>query len=93
LPAPPFDEAAARAALSALAARVGACTAPGGVRITGAGTVRVSFLRDGTVLSVFVDQPYGSSPIATCIMATFRPARVAPFSGPLPTVIQPFTIR
>lgn len=91
-PAGPFNEAVARATLRVLAGQVGACKGSG-AGTTGSGKALVSFMRDGSVLSVSLEGPLGGSPAASCIASTFRRAHVDPFTGPLPTVVQSFTIR
>jgi hypothetical protein len=90
-PAREFDRNAARAALARADNEASACKGPGGP--TGSGKVRVLFGRDGATLSVVLEGPLGSTPLAGCIMSAFRRARVPVFTGESQSVVRSFTIR
>ncbi|EYF00158.1 serine/threonine-protein kinase [Chondromyces apiculatus] len=89
-PDPPFDKAAAQSVLRSLAAQAPNCNRTNLPH--GTGTALVAFDRSGVVLSVALNLSgsAGAQEIATCISSTFRLAKVAPFSGALPSVSQSF---
>jgi hypothetical protein len=72
-----FDDAAAASALSAAASRATGCR--GGP--SGTGSAQVAFGPGGSVLAVFLQPPFRSSPVADCIDQAFRSARVPAYDG------------
>ena len=86
-----FDEAAARAALADLLKTAAACKEPGGP--TGQASTTITFEPGGSVSGVTVGAPFAGSSTATCIVTTFKRAKVAPFSGLPGTVSQVISLR
>ena len=86
-----FDEAAARAALADLLKTAAECKEPGGP--TGQASATVTFEPGGSVSGVTVGAPFAGSSTATCIVTTFKRARIAPFSGLPGTVSQVLSLR
>jgi serine/threonine-protein kinase len=80
VPLRPFDRAAVAAALGGV--DVGSCSIPGGP--TGQGHLSMTFLPDGSVDRVTVDQPpYQGTAEGACVAEKFRTLRVPPFDeGP-----------
>jgi hypothetical protein len=80
-----FDREAAKKTLSAAADRAKGCKMPGGP--TGTGKVSVTFAPRGEVESaLLVSGPFGGTAVGSCIVRTFRAAKVPPFSGSAVTV-------
>lgn len=90
-PPGPFNYPQAERRLAIIAAGVHSCRGPRDP--SGKGVARVSFNRDGSVLSAVLQMPpgMGSSLMAQCIAQQFRKAQVDPFTGGLQTVAQPFS--
>jgi hypothetical protein len=89
---PPFDSAAATAALSQAAASVAACRKDGDP--TGSATVIVRYAPSGRVTSSTVEAgPFAGTVTGGCIATTFRKARVPAFSGDYVTVKKTVSIR
>lgn len=89
--APPFDRAAALAALNAAADAARACKKPDGP--TGSGRVAVTFAPSGVVTAVNIEgPPFAGTAVGGCVAARFRNARVPAFSGGIVTVRKSFTI-
>jgi hypothetical protein len=86
-----FDEAAARAALVDLLKTAAACKEPGGP--TGQASTTITFEPSGSVSGVTVGAPFAGSSTATCIVTTFKRAKIAPFSGLPGTVSQVISLR
>ncbi|HEX6278017.1 MAG TPA: GYF domain-containing protein [Polyangiaceae bacterium] len=86
-----FDEAAARAALAELLKPAAACKEPGGP--TGQANATITFEPSGAVSGVTVGAPFAGSSTGTCIVTTFKRAKVAPFSGLPGTVSQTISLR
>jgi hypothetical protein len=76
---PPFDAKVAEGVLAAVDARIANCRSAVGP--SGRGTLRVSFVPDGTVNNVTVDPPYAGTSRGACLAGLFRTPRVPPFSG------------
>ena len=87
----PFDEAAARASLSDALKAAAACKEVGGP--TGQTSATVTFEPSGAVSGVTVGAPFAGSSVGTCIVTTFKRARVAPFTGLPGTVTQIISLR
>ncbi len=89
---PPFNAAAAQAALDAAAGRAGSCLAAG--EPAGLARVNVTFAPSGnvTVASV-VGPPFAGTPTGGCIARAFRSAQVAPFDGKNVTVGKTVSLR
>lgn len=89
---PPFDSAAATAALNQAAASVAACRKDGDP--TGSATVIVRYAPSGRVTSSTVEAgPFAGTVTGGCIATTFRKARVPAFSGDYVTVKKTVSIR
>jgi hypothetical protein len=86
-----FDEAAARAALAELLKPAAACKEPGGP--TGQTSATITFEPSGAVSGVTVGAPFAGSSTGTCIVTTFKRAKIAPFSGLPGTVTQTISLR
>jgi hypothetical protein len=86
-----FDEAAARAALADLLKAAAACKEPGGP--VGQASATITFEPGGSVSGVTVGAPFAGSSTATCIVTTFKRARIAPFNGLPGTVSQIISLR
>lgn len=87
---PPFDRAAAEAALSA--APITRCALPGGP--TGVGRASVIFDPSGRVASVSVDQPpFADTPTGGCLAHVYATVSIPPFSGPPVRLGKTFVIR
>jgi hypothetical protein len=90
-PKPPFDTAAAKAALGAAAGNAASCKKNDGP--TGSGKVTVTFSPSGRVTSANVTEgPFGGTPVGGCIAKLFRGAKVPAFSGDPVTVAKGFSI-
>lgn len=75
---PSFDREAASRALGGI--ELAKCKAPGGPR--GEGHVIVTFQPEGVVTDVVVDRaPYQGNPVARCLVAQYKQARVPAFGG------------
>lgn len=86
---PPFDRDAATRALNGV--DLAKCKAPGGPR--GAGHVLVTFSPEGAVTDVQVDRdPYKGNPVARCLVAQYKLAKVPAFAGAAVTVGKNFSI-
>jgi len=89
--APPFDRAAALAALNSAADTARACKKPDGP--TGSGRIAVTFAPSGVVTAANVEgPPFAGTAVGSCVAARFRNARVPAFSGGIVTVRKSFTI-
>jgi hypothetical protein len=86
-----FDDAAARAALSELLKPAAACKEAGGP--TGQANATVTFEPSGNVSGVTVGAPFAGSSTGTCIVTTFKRAKIAPFKGLPGTVSQTISLR
>jgi predicted Zn finger-like uncharacterized protein len=90
-PKPPFDTAAAKAALETASSSAASCKKDDGP--TGRGKVQVTFSPNGRATSAnVIDGPFGGTPVGGCIAKIFRGAKVPPFSGDPVTVAKSFTI-
>lgn len=76
-PGPPFDRAAAVAAL--VAVDVQSCKKTGGP--TGLGHVTVTFVNNGTVSAAIVGPPYAGTSVGGCVATKYRAVRVPAFGG------------
>ncbi len=86
---PPFDRAAAAAALNAV--DVSSCKSVEG--LSGQGRVRLSFTPEGAVDEAAVQMaPFEGTRTGGCLAAKFRLVRIPAFSGPVTTVGKGFTI-
>jgi len=86
---PVFDRDAAAKVLGSV--ELIKCKAPGGPR--GAGHVLLTFATDGSVADVKVDRaPYEGSPVARCITAQYKLAKVPAFTGAPVVVGKNFSI-
>jgi len=89
---PPFNQAAAQAALDAAAGRAAGCLKEG--EPSGMARVVVTFAPSGRVTTASVDgAPYAGTPTGGCIARAFRSAEIAPFSGKLMTVGKTVALR
>lgn len=89
--APPFDAAAAKAALGNAAAQAGSCKQADGP--TGKGQVQVTFAPTGnTTAATVTDGTFGGTPVGGCVAKVFRAAKVPAFSGAPVTVSKSFVI-
>jgi hypothetical protein len=86
-----FDEAAARSALGELLKAAAACKEAGGP--TGQATATVTFDPSGSVSGVTVGAPFAGSSTGTCLVTTFKRAKIAPFKGLPGTVSQTISLR
>jgi hypothetical protein len=86
-----FNEAEAREALSGLLKSAAACKEPGGQM--GQTTATITFEASGNVSGVTVGAPFAGTSTGTCIIAAFKRAKVAPFSGLPGTVSQTISLR
>lgn len=86
---PVFDRDAASKVLGSV--ELIKCKAPGGPR--GAGHVLLTFATDGSVSDVQVDRlPYKDNPVARCISAQYKLAKVPAFTGAPVVVGKNFSI-
>lgn len=86
---PVFDRDAATKVLGGV--ELIKCKAPGGPR--GAGHVLITFAAEGNVADVQVDRlPYKDNPVARCITAQYKLAKVPAFTGAPVTVGKNFSI-
>ena len=89
--APPFNTAAARAALASAAGAASGCKKPGGP--TGTGKALVTFAPSGRATTAnVVGGAFGGTAVGGCVASVFRRARVPAFSGGAVTVGKSFTI-
>jgi len=89
---PPFDSAAATAALNQAAASISTCRKEGDP--TGSATVIVRYAPSGRVTSSTVEAgPFAGTVTGGCIATTFRKARVPAFTGDYVTVKKTVSIR
>jgi hypothetical protein len=89
--APPFDKAAAIAALSAAAANAGSCKTPDGP--TGGGKVAITFMPSGRATNTQVSGDLAGTAVGGCVARLFRSAKVPAFSGDAVTVSKSFTVQ
>lgn len=90
-PKPPFDTAAAKAALETASSSAASCKKDDGP--TGRGKVQVTFSPNGRATSAnVIEGPFGGTPVGGCIAKIFRGAKVPAFSGDPVTVAKSFTI-
>jgi len=90
--APPFDQAAAVAALNAVVAQASGCRQEGDP--TGTARVVVTFAPSGRVTSANLSgPPFAGTRTGGCIASTMRRAKVPPFSGEHVTVAKSVVIR
>ena len=90
--APPFDKAAAVAALGAVVAQASGCRQEGDP--SGTARVVVTFAPSGRVTSATLSgPPFAGTRTGGCIASTMRRARVPPFSGDHVTVAKSVVIR
>jgi hypothetical protein len=83
--APPFDSAAATAALDAAASEASRCKKEGDP--SGTATVTVTFAPTGSVASASLNgPPFAGTATGDCIASTMRRVKVAAFSGTQITV-------
>jgi hypothetical protein len=80
----PFDPAAARAALDALAPTLAGCKLPKGR----SDRIKLTFAPDGNVSSATVLPPV--APQGACVATRLKEARVAPFKGPAASYVYTF---
>lgn len=89
--APPFDAAAAKAALGGAAAQAASCKTADGP--TGKGQVQVTFAPTGnTTAATVTDATFAGTPVGACVGKLFRAAKVPAFSGASVTVSKSFAI-
>jgi len=87
--APPFDRAAASAALANV--NVQSCKKPNGPK--GAGHVNVTFGPSGAVSEAQADTaPFAGTAVGGCVASKYRGAHVPAFSGPPVTIGKSFSI-
>lgn len=89
--APPFDTAAAKAALGAAAGNAGSCKTPDGP--TGNGKVSVTFMPSGRATNTQVSGDLAGTAVGGCVAKLFRSAKVPPFSGDPVTVSKSFAVQ
>jgi predicted Zn finger-like uncharacterized protein len=89
--APPFDKAAAIAALSAAAANAGSCKTPDGP--TGGGKVSITFMPSGRATNTQVSGDLAGTAVGGCVARLFRSAKVPAFSGDAVTVSKSFSVQ
>lgn len=89
--APPFDTAAAKAALGAAANNAGSCKTPDGP--TGSGKVSVTFMPSGRATNTQVSGDLAGTAVGGCVAKLFRTTKVPPFSGDPVTVSKSFTVQ
>lgn len=86
-----FDKGAAKAALSAAAAKAAGCGAGGA---PGKGKVMLTFAASGKVSSAsLIEGPFAGKAAGNCALKHFRAARVPAFSGSAVTVSKSFSIK
>ncbi len=88
---PPFDKAAAIAALSAAAGSAQSCKTPDGP--TGGGKVSITFMPSGRATNTQVSGDLAGTAIGGCVARIFRSAKVPAFSGDAVTVSKSFTVQ
>lgn len=89
--APPFDAAAAKAALGAAAAQATSCKQEDGP--TGKGQVQITFAPTGnTSAATVTDGTFGGTAVGACVAKLFRAAKVPAFNGTPVTVSKSFVI-
>jgi hypothetical protein len=89
--APPFDKAAAIAALSAAAANAGSCKTPDGP--TGSGKVSITFMPSGRATNTQVSGDLAGTAVGGCVARLFRSAKVPAFAGDAVTVSKSFSVQ
>jgi outer membrane biosynthesis protein TonB len=86
-----INRSAANAALASAAAAARACRSRGDAP-TGVGKAAITFTNDGNVVAVSLSSNFNGTAIGACVVAQFRQAHVAPFSGDSVTLFYPFDI-
>ena len=89
--APPFDKAAAIAALSAAAGNAQSCKTPDGP--TGGGKVSITFMPSGRATNTSVSGDLAGTAVGGCVARLFRSTKVPPFSGDAVTVSKSFSVQ
>jgi len=81
---PPFDSAAASAAISSALERASSCRTPSDP--SGALTATLTYAPSGRVTTALVTGPFAGTPVGGCVAGHLRSARVPAFSGQYTTV-------
>jgi hypothetical protein len=89
--APPFDKAAAVAALTAAAGSAQSCKTADGP--TGGGKVSITFMPSGRATNTQVSGDLAGTAVGGCVARLFRSAKIPPFSGDPVTVSKSFTVQ
>ncbi|MES1186289.1 MAG: zinc-ribbon domain-containing protein [Myxococcales bacterium] len=89
--APPFDKAAAIAALSAAAGNAQSCKTPDGP--SGSGKVSITFMPSGRATNTQVSGDLAGTAVGGCVAKLFRSAKVPAFSGDAVTVSKSFSVQ
>jgi predicted Zn finger-like uncharacterized protein len=87
---PPFDKAAAIAALTAAAASAQSCKTPDGP--AGSGKVAITFMPSGRATNTQVSGDLAGTAVGGCVARIFRSAKVPAFSGDAVTVSKSFSV-
>lgn len=89
--APPFDKAAAIAALTAAAGNAQSCKTPDGP--TGGGKVSITFMPSGRATNTQVSGDLAGTAVGGCVARLFRSAKIPAFSGDAVTVSKSFSVQ
>jgi predicted Zn finger-like uncharacterized protein len=89
--APPFDKAAAVAALTAAAGNAQSCKTPDGP--TGSGKVSITFMPSGRATNTQVSGDLAGTAVGGCVARLFRSAKIPAFSGEAVTVSKSFAVQ
>ena len=89
--APPFDKAAAIAALSAAAGNAQSCKTADGP--SGGGKVSITFMPSGRATNTQVSGDLAGTAVGGCVAKLFRSAKVPAFSGDAVTVSKSFSVQ
>ena len=89
--APPFDKAAAVAALTAAASSAGSCKTPDGP--IGSGKVSITFMPSGRATNTQVSGDLAGTAVGGCVARLFRSAKIPAFSGDAVTVSKSFSVQ
>jgi predicted Zn finger-like uncharacterized protein len=89
--APPFDKAAAIAALSAAAGNAQSCKTPDGPG--GSGKVSITFMPSGRATNTSVSGDLAGTAVGGCVARLFRSTKVPAFSGEAVTVSKSFSVQ
>jgi len=89
--APPFDKAAAVAALTAAAGNAQSCKTADGP--TGGGKVSITFMPSGRATNTQVSGDLAGTAVGGCVARLFRSAKIPAFSGEAVTVSKSFAVQ